>query len=283
MKSKIVISKGELIELYSKQELNIKKIAKKYKCSYTLIRNRLLKYNIPIRDSHYWLKNGMPQSTKNKIRAQIKKNISLGKYYHREKYIIDVPKSVIEDLYINKKLSIRNIASMLNHTQYQIRSGMLYYKIPRKNRMKGIHHTQETKEKLRKIFLNRTFPPETIEKMRKAKEGLYNGSNNPNWRGGRGDANKIRLSASSWRRIATKIRQRDNYKCQVCGKELSYDVHHIIPYAISSNFMNPNDDSNLITVCQSCHKKLESFFYNYLKILLFLIFKGITIKENNFI
>ncbi|MCX7596799.1 MAG: HNH endonuclease [Fischerella sp.] len=54
---------------------------------------------------------------------------------------------------------------------------------------------------------------------------------------------------SSWREIRSKVLQRDNRKCQVCGKEYSGQVHHIIPKSKGGT----NDLSNLILLCGRCH------------------------------
>lgn len=52
--------------------------------------------------------------------------------------------------------------------------------------------------------------------------------------------------------LKTFVRQRDNYTCQLCGKE-GWIVDHIIPYALShSSYL-----SNLRTLCLSCNLKLR--------------------------
>ncbi len=45
-----------------------------------------------------------------------------------------------------------------------------------------------------------------------------------------------------------KIRERDNYTCQLCG-EYGDQVDHIIPYAISHD----GSESNLRTLCRQCN------------------------------
>lgn len=54
---------------------------------------------------------------------------------------------------------------------------------------------------------------------------------------------------SSWREIRSEVLQRDNRKCQVCGREYSGQVHHVIPKSKGGT----NDLSNLITLCGRCH------------------------------
>jgi len=43
--------------------------------------------------------------------------------------------------------------------------------------------------------------------------------------------------------------------CEVCGKEKAYCMHHIFPLCKGGN----NKDSNLIAVCETCHKKIHPF------------------------
>ena len=45
-----------------------------------------------------------------------------------------------------------------------------------------------------------------------------------------------------------KIRERDNYTCQLCG-EPGYDVDHIIPWHISHD----SSESNLRVLCHPCN------------------------------
>lgn len=54
---------------------------------------------------------------------------------------------------------------------------------------------------------------------------------------------------SEWRKIRQKVLQRDNRICQVCGKEHSGQVHHILPRSQGGT----NDLANLITLCGKCH------------------------------
>lgn len=54
---------------------------------------------------------------------------------------------------------------------------------------------------------------------------------------------------TSWREIRQEALRRDNGRCQVCGKERSGQVHHVIPRSQGGT----NDLSNLITLCGQCH------------------------------
>lgn len=71
----------------------------------------------------------------------------------------------------------------------------------------------------------------------------------------------------NWREQRKKARQRDDYKCQRCGLEKADHldeygtlphVHHIVPWDEFDDHKERNDLENLITLCASCHKKVES-------------------------
>lgn len=83
-----------------------------------------------------------------------------------------------------------------------------------------------------------------------ARIGRQAGSRNPAWKGGVADWDY----ASGWKVIARRIRDRDQWTCQLCheqrkrwGKNLH--VHHI-----DGDKLN-NDPLNLISVCAGCHPR----------------------------
>jgi|SRR3989339_579825 len=110
MTTKIEISKEKLIELYTKQNLSTRKIAKILGCEHTAIRNRLKEYKI---------------------------------YIRHPKKKITIKKEILEDFYVNKKLSTQKIAKILN-----ISSCAVYYKLKESNietRKKKIFYISKTK------------------------------------------------------------------------------------------------------------------------------------------
>lgn len=75
------------------------------------------------------------------------------------------------------------------------------------------------------------------------------GPNHPNWRGG-----SSRYPRGWNREFKAVIRNRDGYRCQICGvDEITSDrvlcVHHI---DYDKTNLQPN---NLVTLCRSCHGK----------------------------
>ena len=91
------------------------------------------------------------------------------------------------------------------------------------------------------------------------------GANNPLWKGGYG----THYYGPNWPMQQRAARKRDGYKCRHCGKtakqnKRTLDVHHIKPFCEFSyipdqneTYLQANDLTNLITLCQVCHKRAE--------------------------
>ncbi|MFC1887419.1 DEAD/DEAH box helicase [Candidatus Cloacimonadota bacterium] len=64
-----------------------------------------------------------------------------------------------------------------------------------------------------------------------------------------------------WDTLADKIRARDDHVCTHCGtaedQDRKLDVHHKVPFRQFSDPVKANAEENLITLCPSCHKKIE--------------------------
>lgn len=85
------------------------------------------------------------------------------------------------------------------------------------------------------------------------------GDNNPSYTSGNG--RKVEYGFN-WRSQRRKALQRDNYTCQHCGKvpkkSRYLQVHHIIPaHTFNGDYESANQLSNLLTLCQKCHKDAE--------------------------
>ena len=149
------------------------------------------------------------------------------------------------------------------------------YSVALETERKGITFSEEHKKNLRKAqlknptryWLSKKRSPEDIKKFRKAHLGkkqsketiikrTKRGSEHYNWQGGITPLTRRRTRGVMWRQTADKIRLRDNNTCLVCGdigQDTKLPVHHIIPFRISKD----NEDDNLMTVCSSCHIKLD--------------------------
>jgi DEAD/DEAH box helicase domain-containing protein len=73
----------------------------------------------------------------------------------------------------------------------------------------------------------------------------------------------------NWQEQRTRVRARDGYRCNQCGKPEAtgqqHDVHHLIPFrtfgymaGVNENYQLANRLENLMLVCRTCHQRLES-------------------------
>jgi 5-methylcytosine-specific restriction endonuclease McrA len=117
-------------------------------------------------------------------------------------------------------------------------------------------------KKQRKKYLIQKKESILQKKLRKISDA-HKGENNPNYK----DGNSLKefkdthdMEPEEWKNLAQEIRKRDNFICQYCGKKDATDVHHIIPRRIKID----NSPDNLITLCRSCHIKIERLTDKYL-------------------
>jgi DEAD/DEAH box helicase domain-containing protein len=65
----------------------------------------------------------------------------------------------------------------------------------------------------------------------------------------------------NWEHQRNDTRARDQYRCQVCDApetDREHDVHHKIPFRTFPSYEMSNRLDNLITLCQTCHRRAES-------------------------
>ena len=111
---------------------------------------------------------------------------------------------------------------------------------------------------MRKHPISKTHLPEVREKISKTDTMLWKnaeyrdkktGENHPNWEGGSSfEPYPIEFNAL----LRRKIRKRDNYTCQLCGRQQEELGHKLDIHHIDHNKTN-NSPSNLISLCRSCH------------------------------
>ncbi len=90
---------------------------------------------------------------------------------------------------------------------------------------------------------------ETLSRLREA--GIW--SNDPNNYG------------PDWPKIRDRVRERDQFRCQICGTpetDRQHDVHHKIPFRAFVRDGTPDPSQanrleNLSTLCRTCHQKVE--------------------------
>jgi len=80
------------------------------------------------------------------------------------------------------------------------------------------------------------------------------GQDHPNWRGGKHLIDALRKQLRpSWWTVRDDERQNECYNCGESQGKL--DVHHIVPLSAGGT----NESWNLMTLCESCHRAVESY------------------------
>lgn len=127
------------------------------------------------------------------------------------------------------------------------------YNASRIGPMNGKHHTEETRRKITQALIGNQYSlgRRESESTRLKKRLARLGKKNPAWIDGR---TYMAYTREFQERIRYEIKRRDNYICQDCGKpepELTapLNVHHV-----DTDRQN-NDHANLVSLCDSCHRK----------------------------
>jgi predicted DNA-binding protein YlxM (UPF0122 family) len=198
---------------------------------------------------------------------------------------IKIDKSVLCDLFINKKLTFKQISKKLNCSIPVIQKWIHNYKIPVKLEISkevliDLYYKQnKTAETIGEIyncssnniyiFLEKyKLPRRTSSEAQK----LINrkGENNPNWKSG---ISKLPYSFDWTLKLKYKIRTRDNFTCQCCGMTEEEHIKRfkrcLIVHHIDYNKQNCKEN-NLITLCTICNAKANGnrdywfAFYKYI-------------------
>lgn len=107
------------------------------------------------------------------------------------------------------------------------------------------------------VYAKNTYCYCNAECMAKHYALIYTGENSPTWTGGK------RHYSGGWFNARKEARKRDNYTCARCGvRESEYgqelSVHHIKKYRDFENKNEANELSNLISLCEPCHRFIHS-------------------------
>ena len=79
------------------------------------------------------------------------------------------------------------------------------------------------------------------------------GSNNWNWKGGVTEADKLFYYSKIWKILSVACKRRDKLTCQRCKEVMQ--LHKLRAHHIVSRYEGgPDELSNLITLCNSCHR-----------------------------
>lgn len=197
-------------------------------------------------------------------------------------------------LYIEKMMSLHNIAKLKKVSVCTIQARLKSYSIPirdfkeqaaielatprmrqmrkdqmkKYNPMKGKKMSLDSRKKMSIARKNRITKHTTREKMSKA----HSGSKSHFWKGGKSKISMILRDYYKYGIWRTEVFKRDNYMCTKCKDKATMgrlNAHHI--KSVSDiidfyNLKNINDISNCnilwdidngITLCKECHKKLH--------------------------
>lgn len=212
----------------------------------------------------------------------------------------------IKNLYLNECLSSTEIARIFNVSHRTILNHLEKMGIDRRNLqeshfasnkkeypkefydyeyMYNIYvNEHKTKQQIGEIF---NCAPHVIDRVLKnlnihvrdsseSKIGVQKGEKHHNWKGGISSL-ESRCREFFQKNISPKIRERDGYKCMLCGNVSNLHVHHIITFSkILNDIIKENlnldpvkdidilydiiindkrflDEDNLITYCKECH------------------------------
>ncbi len=117
----------------------------------------------------------------------------------------------------------------------------------------------------------RIFTPELKKKMSLAQMGKR-GKETSNWRGGTTAINKRIRGTNHYKEWRIKVFTRDKYSCQECGNKCSeknpvyLNAHHIRSFKDCP--LLRFDVNNGITLCQPCHKKIQTKESEYIQYFL---------------
>ncbi len=116
-----------------------------------------------------------------------------------------------------------------------------------------------------------SYTPEARQKIVDAHTGKpklsMRGEKNPNWKGGTyGNERHILMGRIEYKNWRSSVFERDNYTCQHCSKRGgNLEADHIIPYIQDKSKVL--DINNGRTLCQSCHKKTNTWGHKVHKYL----------------
>lgn len=119
---------------------------------------------------------------------------------------------------------------------------------------------EDYKEEIKLINYELSKSYITIEKLEKRNKNLVNDLNKiiKKFASQQKLKNKKARNTKEYKKFRKKIIERDNYRCINCGASDRLEVHHIKP---ASKFPEQiMDESNVITLCVSCHSKTDSYF-----------------------
>ena len=180
----------------------------------------------------------------------------------------------LRDAYLVRKMDCTQIAHVVNRDPKSVWNWLRGFGIKTRPRgsnvsqlhngsspFKGKHHTEECKQRLKLIAKKDgrvPFDPSVGSYMKGRK-----GKDTPNWKGGLTPERQSFYSSRAWGIAVKQVWQRDNAICQRCGLDhrtilrgtIRFHIHHIDSFSISERRA---DVTNLVLLCEGCHKWIHS-------------------------
>ena len=104
----------------------------------------------------------------------------------------------------------------------------------------------------------------TSEEVKKKLSEAKKGDKNYNWQGGISSEKSIFSISREWRDLKKIVIKRDKC-CLLCGEPYKYfthDGHHIIPFGVVEERLNP---LNIMLICKRCHSVVHSKQYKFIQ------------------
>lgn len=176
-------------------------------------------------------------------------------------------KEELTRLYWEEDMTIREIAINFRTSHLCVLNYMNHYKIDRRDRKDMTSGKNHWKYSGDKNLVKCSNCSKEFKSNHMNRNDRFYCSTECYWKSMMDDLppeHKRFLTRSKWKKTALKIRERDNWECQICGMTQeehlekyfrSLNVHHINPRKIEPK--NAYDEDNLITLCRVCHSVEE--------------------------
>ena len=84
----------------------------------------------------------------------------------------------------------------------------------------------------------------------------FSAEKHPNWKEGRAKENQRLRTTQDYRKWRMKVLVRDDFKCQNCGIENSWEAHHKVSFA--KNPESRFEVNNGVCLCNKCHNETKN-------------------------
>lgn len=165
-----------------------------------------------------------------------------------------IDKDVLEEYYINKKFSIRDIAKKLDVSEFIVRISLKENNIKMRKKYWKSKYSKNGKyvpcEVCGKLIYRKKYRLEKFSNFycswecEKIHQSILRRSTDSNWR-----------NVREYKKWGKAVYKRDGKKCRLCGSKKKINAHHIIEAQHDNSLIYVI--SNGITLCEKCHIKIH--------------------------